>query len=60
MAFASRGWIEGKAVVPVTTAAKAKILVSREPRTMCSYDGQDLLYPEIETHRAVVNWLKGR
>jgi hypothetical protein len=55
-----REWIEGRALVPVTADAKAKILVTREPRTTCSYDGQDLLYPEIETHHAVVNRLRGR
>jgi hypothetical protein len=55
-----RQYLEGRAVFPVSEDAKAKILVYREPRTTCSDDGTALLYPDIETHHAVVNQLKGR
>ncbi|HEY2787419.1 MAG TPA: hypothetical protein VGJ05_20860 [Fimbriiglobus sp.] len=57
---AIRGSIEGRAVVPVSDGAKAKIIVTRSPRTSCGSDGQALLYPEIDTHHAVVNRLKGQ
>ena len=54
-----RQCIEGRAVVPVSDSAKAKIIVCRSERTTCSDDGQELLYPDIETHHAVVNRMKG-
>jgi hypothetical protein len=50
--------IETRALIPVTDSAKAKIIVSAEPRTKCSDEGTTLLYPEIETHHAVVNRIK--
>jgi len=55
---AIRQCIESRAVVPVTDSAKAKIVVGRCERTRCSDDGLALLYPEIETHHAVVNRMK--
>jgi len=54
-----RQLIEGRAVVPVSNDAKAKILVTRTERTKCNDDGVDLLYPDLETHHAVVNRMKG-
>ena len=33
--------------------------MTRGERTTCSDDGQELLYPDIETHHAVVNRMKG-
>ena len=50
--------IEGKAVLPVSDSAKAKIIVTTGPRSVCDDRGQELLYPEIETHHAVVNRFK--
>jgi hypothetical protein len=55
---AIRQCIESRAVVPVTNSAKAKIIVARGERTTCNDDGLQLLYPEIETHHAVVNRMK--
>jgi hypothetical protein len=55
---AIRQCIESRAVVPVTDNAKAKIIVARTPRTKCTDDGLELLYPDIDTHHAVVNRLK--
>jgi hypothetical protein len=55
---AIRACIETKTVLPVTDDAKAKIIVARAERTTCSDDGQMLLYPDIDTHHAVVNRLK--
>ena len=55
---AIRQAIETRAVFPVTEDAKAKIIVSRGPRTKCDDSETELLYPEIETHHAVVNRLK--
>ncbi|MFL5244099.1 MAG: hypothetical protein ACJ8FY_18500 [Gemmataceae bacterium] len=54
-----RQCIECRAVVPVSDSAKAKIIVGRAERTTCNDDGLALLYPEIETHHAVVNRIKG-
>ena len=53
-----RELIEKHAAFPVTDAAKAKIIVARSERTKCNDDGLLLLYPDIETHHAVVNRLK--
>jgi hypothetical protein len=53
-----RQCIESRAVVPVSESAKAKIIVSRAQRTKCNDDGLALLYPEIDTHHAVVNLMK--
>jgi hypothetical protein len=50
--------IEGRAVLPGSDDAKAKVLVSRGPRTTCDDRGIVLLYPDIRTHHAVVNRLK--
>ena len=55
---AIRQCIEGRAVLPVTTEAKAKIIVARTERTTCDDDGLQLLYPDIETGHAVVNRMK--
>lgn len=56
---AIRQCIETRAALPVSDDAKAKIIVSREPRTTCSDEGTELLFPDIETHHAVVNRMKG-
>lgn len=56
---AIRQCIETRAVVPVSTDAKAKIIVARGERTRCDDEGLALLYPDIDTHHAVVNRLKG-
>ncbi len=53
-----RWCVERRAVVPVSDGAKATIVVSRAARTRCDDDGLLLLYPDIETHHAVVNRLK--
>jgi hypothetical protein len=55
---AIRQVIETKALIPVTDSARAKIIVSTEPRTKCNDEGTALLYPDIETHHAVVNRMK--
>jgi hypothetical protein len=55
---AIRQVIETRAVVPVTDSAKAKIIVSTDPRTKCTDEGTALLYPDIETHHTVVNRMK--
>lgn len=55
---AIRQVIETKAVLPVSNNAKAKIIVSRTERTTCSDDGQELLYPQLDTHHAVINRFK--
>jgi hypothetical protein len=55
---AIRDLIETKALFPVTEDAKAKIIVARTDRTTCDDDGLELLYPNIETHHAVVNRFK--
>jgi hypothetical protein len=55
---AIRRCIEGRAVLPVSDDAKAKVLVSRDTRTTCDDRGIALLYPDIRTHHAVVNRLK--
>lgn len=54
-----RQLIETKAVWPVSEDAKAKIIVSRQERTTCDDDGLILLFPDIQTHHAVVNRMKG-
>jgi hypothetical protein len=55
---AIRDCIERRAVIPVTDGARAKIIVARAERTTCDDEGQELLYPDIDTHHAVVNWIK--
>jgi hypothetical protein len=55
---AIRQYIEGQAAWPVTHTAKTKIIVCRTDRTKCNDDGRKLLYPEIQTHHAVVNRMK--
>ena len=57
---AIRHAIESRAVYPVSEDAKAKIIVSRGPRTKCDDSETELLYPEIETHHAVVNRMKDK
>jgi hypothetical protein len=56
---AIRQCIEHRAALPVSDQAKAKIIVARTERTTCSDVGLALLYPEIETHHAVINRMKG-
>jgi hypothetical protein len=56
---AIRNVIETKAIFPVTEDAKAKIIVAQSDRTKCNDDDQELLYPHIQTHHAVVNRFKG-
>jgi hypothetical protein len=53
-----RQCIESHAVIPVSDSAKAKIIVGRAERTKCNDDGLALLYPEIDTHHAVVSRIK--
>jgi hypothetical protein len=55
---AIRQVIETKPAAPISDSAKAKIIVARGERTTCNDDGLELLYPEIETHHAVVNRMK--
>jgi hypothetical protein len=55
---AIRECIEHKAAWPVSDDAKAKIVVARADRTTCNDDGLELLYPDIETHHAVINRMK--
>jgi hypothetical protein len=54
-----RECIEGRAVLPVTDSAKAKIIVTRAERTKCDDSGLILLYPDIDTRHAVICRLKG-
>jgi hypothetical protein len=56
---AIRECIETRAVLPISDHAKAKIIVARCERTTCGDDGQELLFPKIETHHAVVNRMRG-
>ena len=44
--------------MPVSDSAKAKILVARGERTRCDDSEVELLYPDIETHHAVINRMK--
>ena len=53
-----RSLIETKAIFPVSDDAKAKIIVARSDRTKCDDDDQELLYPHIRTHHAIVNQMK--
>lgn len=53
-----RDWIEHRAALPVTDDAKAKIIVARGDRTTCDDEGLELLYPDIETHHAVIDRMK--
>lgn len=53
-----RQCIEGKALIPVTDGAKAKIIVCQGERTRCDDEGLELLYPDIETGHAVVRRMK--
>jgi len=55
---AIRHAIETKAAAPISDSAKAKIIVCGAERTACNDDGLALLYPEIDTHHAVVNRMK--
>jgi len=55
---AIRQYIETRAAFPIAESAKAKIIVARQPRSTCDDEGTDLLYPDIETHHAVVNRMK--
>jgi hypothetical protein len=55
---AIRECVEHKAAWPVSDDAKAKIIVARADRTTCNDDSLELLYPDIETHHAVINRIK--
>jgi hypothetical protein len=57
---AIRTRLEQRAIFPVTDSAKAKVIVTRTERTTCGDDGMALLYPEINTHHAVINRIKAR
>ena len=46
--------------MPVSDAAKAKVIVNREPRTRCDDEGLELLYPDIATGHAVINRMRER
>src|SRR5262249_39864589 len=52
--------IETNALFAVSDDVKAKILVSRQPRTACNDDGIELLYPDVDTHHALINRMKDR
>lgn len=54
-----RQLIETKAVFPISDGARAKIIVARGERTKCNDDGLILLFPDIKTHHAVINRMKG-
>jgi hypothetical protein len=56
---AIRQCIESRALVPVTDGAKAKVIVARDARTRCDDSEVALLYPNIDTHHAVINRMKG-
>jgi hypothetical protein len=53
-----RQYVETQAVFPVSDTAKAKIIVARTERTKCNDDGLELLYPDIDTHHAVIERFK--
>jgi hypothetical protein len=56
-----REYVEKRALVPVTDTGKAKILIvptDAQGRRIGGYDDGELLYPEIDTHHAVVNRIK--
>ncbi len=57
---AIRQCIETRALIPISEDAKGKIIVARVERSKCNDDGLELLYPEIETHHAVVDRMKER
>jgi hypothetical protein len=57
---AIRQCIESRALIPISEDAKGKIIVGRGERTKCNDDGLELLYPDIDTHHAVVNRMKER
>jgi hypothetical protein len=57
---AIRQCIESRALIPISEDAKAKIIVARTERTKCNDDGLEFLYPDIDTHHAVVNRMKER
>ena len=42
----------------ISDAAKAKIIVGCAERATCDDEGQDLVYPDIDTHHAVINRMK--
>ena len=50
--------IETRSLWPISNAAKAKIIVSRTEREKCDDSECELLYPDIETHHAVINRMK--
>jgi hypothetical protein len=49
-----RACIEMRAVRPVSDEARAKIIVARAGRITCDDAGRQLLYPDLETHHAVI------
>jgi hypothetical protein len=57
-AAAIRQCLETRAARPISDEAKAKVFVTPAERTTRDDSGRQLLYPEIETHHAVVNRFK--
>lgn len=55
-----KGLIENQAAYPVENSAKACILVSSAPKTRCDDTEAELLYPEIESHHAVIDRIKAK
>jgi hypothetical protein len=53
-----RDCIERLAVISVSDCAKAKVIVARQARIRCDDSDLILLYPDIDTHHAVVNRMK--
>ena len=56
---AIRECLETRAVFPISDTAKAKVLVNPAVRTTCDDSGTVLLYPDIDTHHADINRMKG-
>jgi hypothetical protein len=53
-----RDCIETLAVIPISESAKAKVIVALQARIRCDDADLILLYPDIETHHAVINRMK--
>jgi hypothetical protein len=53
-----KAFIETKAVFPITDSSKAKVIVWPAKRTACGDSEGALLYPEIDTHHAVIERMK--
>jgi hypothetical protein len=57
-AEAIRACLESRAVFPISDDAKAKVFVWPANRSTCGDEGVIILWPEIDTHHAVVNRVK--